>query len=95
MSRRDDWVRPSRTEASLREHLQRLARGDRLDVDEPTGTLRIERRGPEWRVTHLGTGGGFCWRERMSTRRLLDYLTQWQNRERFDEIELRYVDSDE
>jgi len=89
---RDEWIDPTDTEASIREHVDRLARGDRLDVDTPTGTERIERRGPEWRLTHLGTGGGWCWSERMDTRRLVDYLTQWRSREGFDPITVRFVE---
>lgn len=92
MSRRnDDWIDPADTEASLRDHVERLARGDRLDVDTPTGTERIERRGPQWQLSHFGSGGGWYGREQLTTRAVVDYLTQWRDQD-FDPIRVRFVE---
>jgi hypothetical protein len=74
-----DWVDPDATRADIADHLERLARGDTLRVREPTGSLQIQRDGPEWVVDHWGTGGGWCWRERWETREVRLYLTQWDD----------------
>jgi hypothetical protein len=92
--REHDWVTPADTMADLRDHLDRLARGDRLDVSTPTGTFRIRRNGPEWDVEHFGRGGGWCWRETWSTRRTLAHLTQWRDDDQFDAISVRYREGD-
>jgi len=87
--REHDWVDPANTQADIRDHLDRLARGDTLRVREPTGSLQIQRDGPEWVVEHRGPGGGWCWREQMATREVRLYLTQWDE-DPDKSIELKY-----
>jgi len=87
--REHDWVDPADTRADIRDHLDRLARGDELRVREPTGELEIQRDGPEWVVEHFGPGGGWCWREQMTARDVRLYLTQWDE-DPDKSIELKY-----
>lgn len=84
-----DWVNPDDTQADIIDHLERLARGDELDVDVPTGRLTIQRDGNEWVAEHYGLGGGWCWRERWDRRDARLYLTQWDDTDD-KEIAVRY-----
>lgn len=91
-SRDRGWVDPHDTPATLREHVERLGHGDRMDVSIPYGTVRIERINHEFKMSVLGDGGGFCWSRQGPARRVVAYLTQWEDRENLDNIEVRHRD---
>jgi len=89
----NDWVRPSQTQASLRDHIKRLSsRHDILTVDAPTGSFEISRQKQEFTVVHYGTGGGWCWKETgWSLDRVVSYLSQWNDDSTYDEIQLQFT----
>ena len=69
------WVRPSQTQATLRDHLERVTRGDTLKVRAPTGTFELTRRRGKFHVDSFGTGGGWCWNDTWSLSAAVNHLS--------------------
>lgn len=84
------WIRPSKTQATLREHLERATYGDTVRVRAPTGTFELSRRKKSFHVDKFGTGGGWCWNDQWTLTAAVNYVSQWADDDQYDEIELLF-----